>query len=182
VSSIDKQREKIIAIEENGAQFLLALGRAASSEERHEAHIHWIIGGSPIDYHNCVVSANLSGESSDKEIEASIAAFRAHHIPGTWHVGPSIQPSDIGSRLVRGGFRYAGDEIGMAIDLNELPTGTEAPAGLFIERVRNEQGLQTWIKTLAQGFGEGEVEARWVGEMYRRIGVHDEVPWRHYVG
>jgi GNAT superfamily N-acetyltransferase len=39
-----------------------------------------------------------------------------------------------------------------------------------------------WTHTLAQGFGEGEREAAWVGAMYGRIGLDDEQPWRHYLG
>jgi hypothetical protein len=48
------------AIEANTIEFLLALGRAAGAEERNEPQIQWVIGGSPIDYHNCVVRADLS--------------------------------------------------------------------------------------------------------------------------
>ena len=34
----------------------------------------------------------------------------------------------------------------------------------------------------ARGFGEGPPEAAWVRAMYARIGLGDEVPWRHYLG
>lgn len=169
-------------IEENGAEFLLALGRAAGAEERCDSHIHWIIGNSPIDYHNSVVRADLDLKTADEEIEASIAAFRIHQVPGSWHVGPAMRPLDLGQRLVRHGFTYAGDDIGMAVELDRLPDQAASPGGLSIERVRAEPGLLVWIKTLAQGFGEGEVEAQWVGEMYRQIGLTDTVPWRHYLG
>ena len=33
-----------------------------------------------------------------------------------------------------------------------------------------------------QGFGEGPVEAEWVAEIYRRVGLGDDGPWRHYLG
>jgi GNAT superfamily N-acetyltransferase len=39
-----------------------------------------------------------------------------------------------------------------------------------------------WKDTLARGFGEGPAEAEWVGEMYRRLGLGDDGPWRHYLG
>src|SRR5690242_7587123 len=42
--------------------------------------------------------------------------------------------------------------------------------------------LALWTATLAQGFGEGEREAAWVGAMYERIGLDDQQPWRHYLG
>ena len=46
----------IRAIEENTAAFLLALGRAGGGEERDDSEITWTIGGSPLSYHNAVVS------------------------------------------------------------------------------------------------------------------------------
>src|SRR3954467_13299506 len=110
------------AVEENGAEFLLALGRAGGGDERAEPQIAWVIGGSPIDYHNAVVRADLGPEQSDEAIAESIASLRAHSVPGTWHVGPSMRPADLGARLIAHGFAYAGDDIGMAADLRALPT------------------------------------------------------------
>jgi GNAT superfamily N-acetyltransferase len=170
------------AVEANGAEFLLALGRAGGGEERAEPHIQWVIGGSPIDYHNAVVRANLAPEQADEVIAESIERLRAYGVPGTWHVGPGMRPADLGARLIAHGFTYAGDDIGMAADLRTLPTTLEAPPGLLIDRVHNEQELAIWTRTLAAGFGEGEREAAWTGEMYRRIGLGDQLPWRHYLG
>src|SRR5262249_35018101 len=108
------------AVEENGAAFLLALGRAGGGEERDDPQIQWVLGGSPIDYHNAVVRARLAPEQADAAIAASIERLRARGVPGTWHVGPSMRPADLGARLVAHGFRYAGDDIGMALDLSAL--------------------------------------------------------------
>jgi len=172
--------DKALAIEENGAEFLMALGRAAGAEERDDGRIRWTIGNSPIDYHNCVVHADLAQEEADPEIEASLQRMQAHGVPGSWHVGPSMRPSDLGERLIAHGFEYGGDDIGMAVDLSTLPEEVRAPADFVVERVRDEAGLAAWVETLGSGFGEGPVEAEWVGEMYRRLGL--EKPWRHYVG
>lgn len=170
------------AIEDNTADFLLALGRAGGGEERKDRHVHWAIGGSPIDYHNCVVRADLSDINADRVINESVDVMRARQVPGTWHVGPSMRPKDIGDRLVRHGFTYGGNDIGMAIDLRRLPEAVPEPPGLTVTRVRDHQDLAVWARTLAEGFGEGEREAAWVGVMYVRIGLDDDVPWRHYLG
>jgi GNAT superfamily N-acetyltransferase len=182
VSSQHSANDLASAVEANGAEFLLALGRAGGGEERAEPQIAWTIGGSPIDYHNAVVRANLAPEQADQVILESIERLRAYGVPGTWHVGPTMRPSDLGARLIAHGFSYAGDDIGMAADLGALPATLEAPPGLVIGRVRDDQDLATWTRTLAAGFGEGEREAAWTGEMYRRIGLGDEQPWRHYLG
>jgi GNAT superfamily N-acetyltransferase len=174
---VDKAR----GIEENGAEFLMVLGRAAGAEERDDGRVRWVIGNSPIDYHNCVVHADLTEEEADGEIEASLERMRAHRVPGSWHVGPSMRPPDLGERLVAHGFAYGGDDIGMAVDLSVLPEEIPVPENVAVERVRDEAGLAAWVETLGSGFGEGPVEAEWVGEMYLRSGL-DEGPWRHYIG
>ena len=171
---------KTLTIEENGAEFLMALGRAAGAEERDDGRVRWVIGNSPIDYHNCVVFADLTREEADGEIEASLQRMRSHGVPGSWHVGPSMRPPDLGGRLIAHGFEYVGDDIGMSVDLSELPEGVPVPENLVIERVHDEAGLAAWVEALGSGFGEGPVEAEWVGEMYRRLGF--EGPWRHYLG
>ena len=170
----------IRAIEENGAEFLMALGRAAGAEERDDGRVRWVIGNSPIDYHNCVVHADLTEEEADGEITASLERMRAHGVPGSWHVGASMRPPDLGRRLTAHGFEYGGDDIGMAVDLLELPEQVPVPADFVVERVRDEAGLAAWVEALGSGFGAGPVEAEWIGEMYRRSGF--EGPWRHYVG
>lgn len=166
-------------VEENGAGFLLALGRAAGAEVRDDARVRWTIGNCPIDYHNAVVHADLSPTEADGVIETSLARMRALGVPGSWHVGPSMRPMDLGERLAAHGFQYAGDDIGMAADLSAL-SGPEPPDGFEVGRVRDEDGLAAWVETLGSGFGEGPIEAEWVGEMYRRIGY--EGPLRHYLG
>jgi GNAT superfamily N-acetyltransferase len=175
---VDKAR----AIEENGAEFLMALGRAAGAEVRDDGRVRWVIGNSPIDYHNCVVHADLTEEEADGEIEAYLERMRAHRVPGSWHVGPSMRPPDLGERLVAHGFEHGWDDIGMAVDLSTLPEAVPAPADFVVERVRDEAGLAAWVETLGSGFGEGPLEAEWAGEMYRRWGLGDEGQWRHYVG
>ena len=172
--------DKTLVIEENGAQVLMALGRAAGAEERDDGRVRGVIGNSPIDYHNCVVHADLSQNEADAEIDASLQSMRDHGVPGSWHVGPSMRPPDLGRRLIAHGFEYGGDDIGMAVDLSALPHEVPVPDDFVIERVRDEAGLAAWVEALGSGFGEGPVEAEWVGEMYRRLGF--EGPWRHYVG
>jgi hypothetical protein len=45
-------------IEANDAAFLMALGTAGGGEVPDDPRLRWVIGGSPVDYHNCVVHAH----------------------------------------------------------------------------------------------------------------------------
>jgi GNAT superfamily N-acetyltransferase len=181
---IDDQAAVIKAIEGNAAELLLAMGHAGGGDEVHEPHITWTIGGSPIDYHNAVVHADLSRTTltPDAVITDAIDQFRTRNVPGSWHVGPSFRPSNIGELLVKHGFDDAGGEPGMAADLHQLNEDIAYPAQLRVERVREDEQLDIWGRTLSQGFGEGEREANWVRDVYRKIGLGDDVPFRHYTG
>lgn len=171
--------ELVRAIEENAAELLMAMGAAGGGEQREDKAVRWTIGGSPIDYHNAVVAADLTAESAGAVVAESLQELQYHNVPGTWHVGPSMRPADLGARLVAAGFTNGGGEPGMAVDLAELVDPAHT-TGLRVDRVRTEEELGTWVETLGRGFGEGVKEARWVGEVYRRLGLED--PWRHYLG
>jgi GNAT superfamily N-acetyltransferase len=92
-----------------------------------------------------------------------------------------MRPQDLGERLVAHGFEYGGD-IGMAADLSVLPEEVPAPDGFAVERVRDEESLAAWVEALGSGFGEGPVEAEWIGDVYSRLGFDDGGLLRHYLG
>lgn len=171
--------EVVRAIEGNAAELLMRMGTVGGGEQRETGGVRWSIGGSPLDYHNAVVEADLSTETADVAITESLRLMQSHGVPGTWHVGPSMRPADLGERLVKAGFTADGSEPGMAVELARLLSPRPVD-DLRITRVADDSDLAVWEATLARGFGEGEKEARWVAEIYRREGYGDQ--WRHYLG
>lgn len=172
---------RVRAVEKNHEAFLLAMGRAGGGEERHDRRIHWVIGGAPVAYHNAVVRADLSPTEADAEIEASLDAMRRHGVPGSWHVGPAMRPADLPERLAARGFQED-LEPGMAADPAALGDQPPTPQGLTIEAVRTVEDLAVWEGVLGRGFGEGPPEAAWVASAFRRMGLSEETPWRHFLG
>lgn len=168
-------------IEANLDEFLFALGRAGGADERDDQIVRWTIGGSPIDYHNAVTRATLPATAADSVIEEMIDACHRRGVPGSWHVGASMRPVDLGERLQAHGLRPDGTEPGMALDLSKL-ADVPTPTGLQIRRVEDRHDLGAWVTTLGAGFGEGPHEAEWVGAMYERIGLDHHQTWRHYLG
>jgi hypothetical protein len=160
------------AIEGNLAELLMAMGAAGGGAQRDDERARWTIGGSPLDYHNAVVHAADVGVVAE-----SLAELRKHGVPGTWHIGPSLQIDR--TTLTAAGFVADGAEPGMAVRIPDLVAPAAVP-GLSITRVEDDEALAEWEATLGQGFGEGEREARWVASTYRTLGYGD--PWRHYVG
>jgi GNAT superfamily N-acetyltransferase len=171
----------ISAIENNAAELLLLMGQVGGGHQRADQRLTWSIGGSPIDYHNCVVHADLDPGEADAAIAESLQAMRARGVPGSWHVGPSMRPLDLGERLLAAGFAHGGSEPGMAVNLHALVEDLPVPSGLEIVNVTDQATLVTWRDTLAQGFGQGEREATWVADVYARIGLGDDSPFRHFV-
>jgi GNAT superfamily N-acetyltransferase len=177
--NIENDADLARAVEDNEAAFLLALGRAGGGVERKDAEIHWTVGGAPIAYHNCVVRADLRAGRADMAIEEFMALLRERGVPGSWHVGPSMRPPDLAERLVAHGFD-GGPEPGMAIQL-DTHSAVDPVASLHIDRVVRDDDLEAYAGVLSLGFGEGPKEATWVREMFSRIGLGDNVPWRHYL-
>ncbi|HEU4410093.1 MAG TPA: GNAT family N-acetyltransferase [Polyangiaceae bacterium] len=170
------------AIEANAAAALLAIGRAGGGDERDEGGLCWTIGGSPLAYHNAVVRADLAPEAADAAIDASIAALRARGVPGSWHVGPSMRPADLGARLAARGFVAVGDEPAMALDLAAPPApAPPPPRGLGVALVRDERALGAWGEVLSAGFDGADEGAAWVIETFRRLGWGESSPFRHFV-
>jgi GNAT superfamily N-acetyltransferase len=84
--------------------------------------------------------------------------------------------------LLTHGFRYDGDDIGMGLDLR-LPLNEEAiPRQFTVFPVRTLDHLRDYASVLAQSFGEGEREARWVQEIFTRLGLDEANVWQHLVG
>lgn len=172
--------DPVTAIEANLDEFLFALGRAGGAEERDDPTVRWTLGGSPIDYHNAVTRTRLPDAEADSVIEAMVDTCRRLRVPGSWHVGPSTRPDDLGALLQAHGFADDGTEPGMALRLDQL-ADVSTPTGLEIRPVEDSAGLADWVSTLGAGFGEGPHEAAWVGRMYERIGLDDHRSWRHYL-
>jgi GNAT superfamily N-acetyltransferase len=92
-----------------------------------------------------------------------------------------MRPANLGELLVKHDFHHAGNEPSMAADLGALPEEIDYSPHLVIERLRDDEELDIWASTLAQGFGEGEREANWVRDVYRKIDLRDDSPFQHYL-
>ena len=88
--------DKALATEENGAKFLMVLG-GRSGPRNPATGGYGGLSGAPIDYRTCVDYADLNPKEVDWEIEASPKRMRAHGVPGSWHVGPSMRRPELGA-------------------------------------------------------------------------------------
>lgn len=156
------------AVEQNAADLLLRMGAAGGGHAR-DGDVVWSLGGSPVDYHNAVVGADLEADAADSAIAESRELLARAALPGTWHVGPSMRPLDLPARLEAAGFAADGDEPGMAASLDRMVE--HRVPGIDIETVSDARALSEWVEALGSGFGEGPREAEWVGEVFDRMGL-----------
>ena len=168
-------------VEANVRAFLLEMGRIGGGVLREDAEVVWTVGGSPIGYHNAVVRCSASAGRADELADEWAAELDRRRLPGSWHVSPSMRPDDLRARLLARGFEDGGEEPAMVADLS-VSSPARPVSGLEVGPVRTVADLHGYREVLARGFGEGPPEAAWVTDVFGRIGLGDEVPWRHLVG
>ena len=168
-------------VEANVRAFLLEMGRVGGGVVREDGEVTWVVGGSPLGYHNAVVACAAEGDRAGALVAAWADELDRRGLPGSVHVSPSMRPPDLADRFLAAGFRDGGEEPAMAAGLSATP---EAPpvAGFGTARVRTAGELADYQAVLASGFGEGPPEAAWVAEVFGRIGLGDDVAWRHLLG
>ena len=166
-------------IESNVAAFLLQMGAAGGGHERADGRATWTVGGSPIGYHNAVVRFDVDDMAYAADL---IGAFheelRTRGLPGSWHVTPTMRPSNLCDLLSDAGFHDGGEEPAMAAALSAIVD--DQPTDLAIARVDDPGALRDYRDVLADGFGEGPKEADWVASVFSTIGF--DAAWSHYVG
>ncbi|MGA8220588.1 MAG: GNAT family N-acetyltransferase [Candidatus Acidiferrales bacterium] len=105
--------------------------------------------GLPSDSFNIVARARLADSEADVRIAEVVEHFRAANRPFAWWVGPSSRPLDLESRLRRHGLRPAESELGMSIELRDLPGKVTQPEGLEIRRVSSPQDVSDFAAIFA---------------------------------
>lgn len=149
----DFGREALIAaIEQNYIDFTCAYVQSAHKQVHEDAQLTWVMTGTPLEFFNAVLRATLANEEADAAIDAVVSSFQGRQQLMTWWVMPSSRPADLAQRLLARGLRYEWQDIGMAIDLQAINEDFMVPAGLTVETVRDEAGMQRWLTAFQRGF------------------------------
>lgn len=146
----------VAAIERTFVAHTLAYVRVGRGHAHEDRHLTWVESDVPLGVFNGILRTTLFDTDVDATIAAICAHFQERRKPMYWWVGPSTRPDDLAQRLLDHGLTPAGSDIGMAADLH----GIEAlllPPGLTVERVRNEETMQIWLRTFGSGFGLNHV-------------------------
>jgi ribosomal protein S18 acetylase RimI-like enzyme len=138
--------------------------------------------GLPSDTFNKVARARLTEADADRRIAEALEYFRNAHRPFAWWVGPCARPLDLEKRLEAHGLRVAEFELGMTLEMAQLPERYDTPPGLATRRVRTTDELADFAAVLADS---GESPAPAVGTFFRAaapILLAEDCPMRLFLG
>ena len=125
----------IPAIEANLSLLWRSYSRLPGAELYDQPDLFWVATDIPFPPFNGVVRARLPAETIVPTITSTLQHFARRRVPMLWLIGPSTQPSDLGSHLSALGLTHMADDPGMAIDLHSLPTDLLLPSGFTSEAV-----------------------------------------------
>jgi hypothetical protein len=114
-------REIIQANEHNYAAYITAYSVASHGEVARSPETTWVYSGMKHPYLNAVLTCQLSATQARELVPTLLASFRARHESAVWMVTTSTTPPDLSEILADNGCEHWSREIGMAMDLAQLP-------------------------------------------------------------
>lgn len=138
--------------------------------------------GLPTDTYNKIARARLREDDADRRIGEAVGHFRRAGRPFAWVVGPGARPLDLEQRLPQHGLRAAECDVGMAMELADLPLQVDIPAGLEIRRVGTVSELADFGDVSAANWDPPD---RAVSAFYQgasQILLRQDCPMRLFVG
>jgi ribosomal protein S18 acetylase RimI-like enzyme len=138
--------------------------------------------GLPSDTFNFVCRANFTEPDIDSRIAFVIDYFTSKHLPMAWWIGPNSYPVDLAHYLKRHGLEQTEVELGMALNLAELPHTWDVPAGVTIRRVSTASELQQFARVIAANWSPPDPSVLAFYQSISEIALQQDSPARFYVG
>jgi ribosomal protein S18 acetylase RimI-like enzyme len=101
------------------------------------------------DTFNKIGRARLSELEADRRIAEAVGYFLDASRPFAWWVGPASRPLDLEDRLRRHSLASAESELGMVMELRDLPPKPDAPRDLVIRRAQSLRQIADSSSVLA---------------------------------
>jgi GNAT superfamily N-acetyltransferase len=171
----------ISALEANMIKYWINYGTAPGRVLYEGPDFIRFITGLPFTLFNGVFRAQLSLDTVDSSINEVIQSAAQWNVPLNWYIGPTTLPMDLGNHLLRQGFEYEGEMPVMAVELTKLQE-PHMPANFSIRPVPDIEGINTWIKIVATGFGFPEQAHSALADLELSLGVLPDSVTRRYVG
>ena len=136
----------------------------------------------PSDTFNKVARARLSESDADRRIAEAVIRFRRARRPFAWWVGPGSRPLDLEDRLRRDGLVSAESELGMTMELRDLPPRPDAPENIIIRRVQSLNEIADSSAVFAANWGPPDAAAIAFYKQAAPLLLKPECPMIFFVG
>lgn len=170
------------ATDQNFIEFHKQMACLPGAEVHDEADLMWFTTPIKMGGFNGVVRASLRPEEVGQKVAEVTETFRTRDTSWNWAVGPTSQPTDLGTRLEEQGMTVGGRELAMAARLDALNPDIPKPEGLTLVRVRDAATLDAYMHAMVTGFGPPEDFSRQWRVVFECLGLGEEVPFQHYLG
>ncbi len=138
--------------------------------------------GLPTDTYNKIARARLREDNAGRRIAEAVGHFCRAQRPFAWVVGPGSRPLDLEQRLLQHGLRAGECDVGMALELAELPLQPEVPAGLEIRRVSTVSELADFAAVNAAKLDPPDPAVSAFYQGASQILLQQDCPMRLFVG
>jgi GNAT superfamily N-acetyltransferase len=140
----------VAAIEMNEAAYWLYRAARASWDVAEEPDVTLYRSGEANVERNGVLLPRLTEATAEARIAAICEHFMSRSLPFLWwEAPPALEPLLAAQGLVLGSR-----DAGMAAERSRVPEAVPLPAGISVERVRDDAGACEWRAALYAGHGE----------------------------
>ncbi len=138
--------------------------------------------GLPTDTYNKIARARLREHDATRRIAEALGHFRRAQRPFAWVVGPGSRPLDLEQRLLQHGLRAGECDVGMAMELADLPREGEFPAGLEIRRAGTISELADFAAVNAANWDPPDPAVSAFYQGATQVLLRQDCPMRLFVG
>jgi GNAT superfamily N-acetyltransferase len=169
------------ALEVAAARMLLRhfAGSPLATAAPADADVAWLITGVASNIHNGVAAAQLTEDSADVAIIATVQRLTGH--PAIWHLGPEDTPADLAQRLIRAGCAAERTGVVMGARCHTVPR-RPPPTDIRIEEITAADQIRSWTQVAALVWPEvtgPQLHAE--ADLYAGLPLGPHAPWRHWL-
>lgn len=172
----------VTAIEANLCASFTEYRRVSTVEVHITSDLIWVDTGVPSPWYNGVFCNHVTTGRDDGTIAAALNHFNRQHRAAMWWTVSGSDTAGLSELLEAHGLKHRADLPGMAMDLQGLGDDLALPEGLKIVRVNDLEMLRQWTETASLGSCSSLDVARASYDLYARMGLGPEQPWRYYLG
>ncbi|MFJ7153686.1 GNAT family N-acetyltransferase [Streptomyces sp. NPDC101118] len=118
----------------------------------------------PVPGWNGVIWSDLDETTADAVIAEQVAHYAAREggagVEWEWKLYDYDRPADLADRLLAAGFEADEPETLMLAPVGALPLDAEPPAGVRLEAVTDEAGVELMMEALREAFGRDNPQVR----------------------